>query len=202
MRAKAHATPSCAIRTRTHRGWGPRANTGSPNTPTQLGDTHPPNENRRFFGLRKSWCSRRFPQVTGCSEVGIQQQVRCVSVPSNLARKPPSRCVQLAAQPQVVFGGSGLVSRHGSHLAVGVGSVRGEVFVGDVGDCVSSGAAGLPGCSFLVVGFEKSGHYVEAAAVTFVAVPVQGYVFLFTGHRRLRFAERWAAGRGRPGAGP
>jgi class 3 adenylate cyclase len=48
--------------------------------------------------------------------------------------------------------------------------------------------------SFLVVGFERSGHYVEAAAVTFVAVPVQGYVFLFPGHRRLRFAEQWAAG--------
>ena len=37
-----------------------------------------------------------------------------------------------------------LVSRHGSHLAVGVGSVRSEVLVGDLRDHVPHAAAGLP----------------------------------------------------------
>ena len=35
-----------------------------------------------------------------------------------------SRCVHLAALPNLVFGSAGLASCHGSHLAVGLGSVR------------------------------------------------------------------------------
>jgi adenylate cyclase len=49
--------------------------------------------------------------------------------------------------------------------------------------------------SFVVFAFEDSGQFVEAAAVTFVAVPVQGFVFLLPGHRNLRLSEQWAAGR-------
>ena len=47
--------------------------------------------------------------------------------------------------------------------------------------------------SFLVVALERSGHYVEAAVVTVVAVLVMCYVFLPPGHRRLRLAQQWAA---------
>ncbi len=48
--------------------------------------------------------------------------------------------------------------------------------------------------SFAVIAFEKSGHYIEAAAVTVVAVLAMCYAFLPPGHRRLRLAQEWAAG--------
>ncbi len=79
----------------------------------------------------------------------------------------------LSMYPQVVSGARRLISRHGSHLAVGVGSVRSEVLVGDLGSDVF--ASSLPPYllwSFVVVAFEKSSHYVEAAVVTVVAVLV------------------------------
>jgi hypothetical protein len=48
--------------------------------------------------------------------------------------------------------------------------------------------------SLVVVAFEDSGHYVEAAAVTTVAALVLVYVMVLPGRRRLRAAEQWAAG--------
>jgi len=48
--------------------------------------------------------------------------------------------------------------------------------------------------SFVVVAFEKSRHYAEAAAVTGVAVAVLAYVVLLPGSRRFHRAQRWAAG--------
>ena len=47
--------------------------------------------------------------------------------------------------------------------------------------------------SFLVVAFEKSDHYVEAAAVTVVAVLVAVYTLFSPGLGGIRLAERWAA---------
>jgi adenylate cyclase len=49
--------------------------------------------------------------------------------------------------------------------------------------------------SFFVVAVEKSDHYVEAAAVTVVAILVLAYVFMLPGVGRFRLAEQWAAGR-------
>src|ERR1700736_5700275 len=48
--------------------------------------------------------------------------------------------------------------------------------------------------SCIVVAFEDSGHYVEAAAGTVVAVPVLVYVSILPGLGRVRLAEQWAAG--------
>jgi adenylate cyclase len=48
--------------------------------------------------------------------------------------------------------------------------------------------------SFLIVAVEESSHYVEAAAVTMVAVPVLAYVVLLPGLGRSRLVEQWAAG--------
>jgi adenylate cyclase len=48
--------------------------------------------------------------------------------------------------------------------------------------------------SFIVVAFEKSDRYVEAAAVTVVALPVLVYVYVLPGLGPLRLAEQWAAG--------
>src|SRR4030081_3246502 len=48
--------------------------------------------------------------------------------------------------------------------------------------------------AIVVVAREGSGHYVEAAAVTVVAVLVLVYVMLLPGLGRIRLAERWAAG--------
>ena len=45
--------------------------------------------------------------------------------------------------------------------------------------------------SFLIVAVEKSGHYVEAAAVTVVAVLVLAYVIMLPGVGRFRFGVRW-----------
>jgi adenylate cyclase len=56
----------------------------------------------------------------------------------------------------------------------------------------------LPGdavWSSLVVGFEKSSHYVEASIVTVIAVLFLSFVVVLPGSRRLRGAEAWAAGR-------
>jgi class 3 adenylate cyclase len=48
--------------------------------------------------------------------------------------------------------------------------------------------------SFIVVAFERSGHYIEAAVATVVAVLVMCYAFLPPSHRRFRLVEQWAAG--------
>lgn len=48
--------------------------------------------------------------------------------------------------------------------------------------------------SFVVIAFEESGHYVEAAAVTAVAVLVLVYMMVLPGVGEIRLAERWAAG--------
>ena len=48
--------------------------------------------------------------------------------------------------------------------------------------------------SFVVVAFEGSGGYVEAAAVTVVAMLVLAYVLVLPGVGRLRLVEQWAAG--------
>jgi adenylate cyclase len=48
--------------------------------------------------------------------------------------------------------------------------------------------------SFLIVAVEKSGHYVEAVAVTVVAVLVLAYVIMLPGLGPRRLIERWAAG--------
>ena len=47
--------------------------------------------------------------------------------------------------------------------------------------------------SFVIVAFEKSDHYVEAAAVTVVAVLVMVCVWFFPATAR-RLVEQWAAG--------
>jgi hypothetical protein len=49
--------------------------------------------------------------------------------------------------------------------------------------------------SFGVVAFEKSSHYVEAAAATGVAVAVLAYAVVLPGSRRFHLVHRWAAGR-------
>ena len=84
--------------------------------------------------------------------------------------------------------------RHGSHLAVGVGSVRGEVFVGDLRGQFLVMLPIYLVWSFVVVAFERSDRYVEAAAVTVVAVLVMVYVVFLPGLGRIRLVERWAAG--------
>src|ERR1700734_414483 len=48
--------------------------------------------------------------------------------------------------------------------------------------------------SFLIVAVEKSGAYVEAAAVTVVASTVLQWMTLFLGLGERRVVERWAAG--------
>jgi class 3 adenylate cyclase len=48
--------------------------------------------------------------------------------------------------------------------------------------------------SFAVVAFEKSGHYVEAAAVSFVVLSLGTYVTFLPGVGQSRLAEKWAAG--------
>jgi adenylate cyclase len=49
--------------------------------------------------------------------------------------------------------------------------------------------------SFVVVAFEESDHYVEAAGVTVVAVLVLVFVIVLPGLGQKRLVERWAAGR-------
>ena len=48
--------------------------------------------------------------------------------------------------------------------------------------------------SLLIVAYEESVHYVEAAAITVVGVLVQAYVNVLPGTGQKRFSERWAAG--------
>ena len=48
--------------------------------------------------------------------------------------------------------------------------------------------------SFVVVAFEKSGHYGEATVVTVAAVIVLAYLLFLPGNRMVRLVERWAAG--------
>jgi class 3 adenylate cyclase len=48
--------------------------------------------------------------------------------------------------------------------------------------------------SFVVVAFQKSSHYVEAAVVTGVAVVVLSVVVVLPGSRLSRLVQRWAAG--------
>src|SRR6476661_3715492 len=47
--------------------------------------------------------------------------------------------------------------------------------------------------SFIVIAFEKSDRYLEAAAVTVVALPVLVYVYFLPGRGRLHLVEQWAA---------
>jgi len=49
--------------------------------------------------------------------------------------------------------------------------------------------------SLVVVALERSTHYVEAAAVTGVAVAGLTYVVILPGSRRFHLVQRWAAGR-------
>jgi adenylate cyclase len=49
--------------------------------------------------------------------------------------------------------------------------------------------------SFLITAFEGSDHYLEAAVVTVVAVPVLLYVVVLPGSRGSQLVEQWAAGR-------
>ncbi|GBE65826.1 adenylate/guanylate cyclase domain-containing protein [Mycobacterium sp. MFM001] len=48
--------------------------------------------------------------------------------------------------------------------------------------------------SFVIVAFERSSHYGEAAAFTVVAVLVRAYVLLLPGMKGLRPVEQWVAG--------
>jgi class 3 adenylate cyclase len=48
--------------------------------------------------------------------------------------------------------------------------------------------------SFVVVAFEKSGHYGEATVVTVAAVMVLAYALILPGNRMVHLVERWAAG--------
>ena len=96
--------------------------------------------------------------------------------------------------PPDVCGGR-LVSRHGPHLAVGVGSVCSEVLVGGLRDTFALVLPVYLLSSFVVVAFEESDHYVQAAAVTVVAVLVLAYVMVLPGLGRIHLVERWAAGR-------
>jgi adenylate cyclase len=62
--------------------------------------------------------------------------------------------------------------------------------------CVGTFASSLPlylVWSFLVVAFEKSIRYAEAAVITAAAVVVMSLVVVLPGNR-LRSAQRWAAG--------
>lgn len=60
--------------------------------------------------------------------------------------------------------------------------------------CVLASMPALSLAPFLVVAFEKSGAYLEAAGVTFVAALVTCYVYIRPGHRNIRAAERSASG--------
>jgi adenylate cyclase len=48
--------------------------------------------------------------------------------------------------------------------------------------------------AIVIVAYEKSDQYVEAAGVTVVTVLVMTYVLLFPGLTRITFVERWSAG--------
>jgi class 3 adenylate cyclase len=48
--------------------------------------------------------------------------------------------------------------------------------------------------SFIVIGFERSDRYLEAAVVTALAVPLLVYVYFLPGLGPLRLVEQWAAG--------
>ena len=102
----------------------------------------------------------------------------------------------------LIAGAWRLVSRDGSYLAVGVGSVRARyswaVFA-------ITSLAVMPvwlGSALLVVAFEGSDRYVEAAAVTVPVVVVMAYLSVLPGVRPSRLVDQWAAvARGRSGEG-
>jgi adenylate cyclase len=48
--------------------------------------------------------------------------------------------------------------------------------------------------SLIVVAYEKSDRYVEAAAVTAVALPLLWYAYSLPGLGQFHLVERWAAG--------
>ena len=76
-----------------------------------------------------------------------------------------------------------------------MGSVRGEY---SWVICAVMFALFLPSfvmLSFIVVAFEKSDRYFEAAATTVVALPVLVYVYFLPGQGGLHLVEQWAAGR-------
>ena len=62
--------------------------------------------------------------------------------------------------------------------------------------CAVAATVGLPiyvFWSFLMVAVEQSSNYLEAAAVTVVAVPVLAYVVIRPGSGAGRLIEQWAA---------
>jgi hypothetical protein len=67
--------------------------------------------------------------------------------------------------------------------------------VGDLRGQRLRAAAGLPLFSLLIVAFERSDHYLEAAAVTVVTVLLMVYATNLPGQGGTRLVERWAAGR-------
>src|SRR5205085_8972152 len=61
-------------------------------------------------------------------------------------------------------------------LAVGVGSLRAAVLVGDLADFVCNWLLSYPIVSFLVVAYEMSSRYVESGVVTGAGVVVLAFV--------------------------
>src|SRR5215203_5625118 len=49
--------------------------------------------------------------------------------------------------------------------------------------------------AIIIVAFEESDHYIEAAAAALVAALVAQYVIILPGLGRIRVVERWVAGR-------
>ena len=77
---------------------------------------------------------------------------------------------------------------------MGVGSVRAEVLVGDMAGRFGQLAAELPSSVVLVIAYEKSSRYVEAAVITGVAAVALALVVILPGSRRFRLVRSWASG--------
>ncbi len=77
---------------------------------------------------------------------------------------------------------------------MGVGSVWGEVFLGGLGNRCPAPLQVYLLFAIVIVAFEKSDHYVEAAAVALVATLVHQYVVILPGLGRIHLVERWADG--------
>ncbi len=88
-----------------------------------------------------------------------------------------------------------LISRHGPHLAVDVGTVRAEVLrAGALRGCVSRFAADLFHLGIAAnCRFEKSGRYLDATAITFVAVVALVCIMVLPSLRWALLLEQWAA---------
>ena len=90
---------------------------------------------------------------------------------------------------------SGLISLNGSHLAVGVGSVRGEVLVGDVRNRRSLSCCRSTYLRHLLLSLLR-GPVTMSRRPSSPLSPCWRCAtwFLPPGHRRLRLAQGWAAG--------